>query len=113
MNAWGVALLAVVVFAAGAVGTVGSALQARGEAQSAADLAALSAAQVARDLGAMRVAGDASEGQVCARARTVVVANGAVLVGCSVGSHGSVVVRACAQWPGGDVHRSARAGTSP
>lgn len=111
MNAWGVALLAVVVFAAGAVGTVGSALQARGAAQSAADLGALSAAQVARDLRATGVGAAESEHQVCARARAVVAANGASLSACSLGADRSAVVRASASWPGGEVHRSARAGT--
>lgn len=79
------------VFAAGAVATLGSAVVARHRAQSAADLAALAAADAV--LGR-------STGDPCAAAASVAGAAGARLVTCVVDGR-DVVVRTSVGWVGG------------
>jgi secretion/DNA translocation related TadE-like protein len=105
---WVLTLCVVVWSAAVAAASVGAALVARHRAESAADLAALAAAQAA-------VRGDADS---CGRAARVAAATGVRLVGCRLGADGSVLVitevRApglVAQWTGMPPARArARAG---
>lgn len=101
--------LAVAVLAVGCAGiVVASAISARHRAESAADLAALAAAAVARD-----------GGDGCREAAAVAAANRAVLAGCRLGADGSVTVvvalplsQPLRRWTAGqDVRAVARAGS--
>ena len=100
-----VGLVAVVLALFVAISLLGRAQSARGAAQTAADLAALAAAQQLVD-------GGAGPTVACGTAREVVAANGAVLTGCSLLGHG--VVRVTCERSGGlgAARASARAGPS-
>lgn len=102
-------VLAVGLAAALAVGALAQVVLARHQAEAAADLAALAAADVA--LG--RATGDP-----CQAAARVASGNGAVLVTCRLDSDGSVTVRASVQVRGagellGPARGAARAGPAP
>lgn len=103
------AVLAVGLAAALAVGVLAQVVLARHQAEAAADLAALAAADVT--LG--RAVGDP-----CQAAARVARGNGAVLVSCRLDSGGSVVVRAAVPVRGagellGPARGAARAGPAP
>jgi secretion/DNA translocation related TadE-like protein len=79
------ALIAVLAVAAIAVAALGSLYSARAQAQAAADAGALAAAVATYP--------PAGDGEPVARARSVVEANGAVLVACRCRHDSSLVVR--------------------
>lgn len=88
-----VALLAVVLVLAAAIGTLGRAQVARARAQAAADLAALAAAAaVALPPGVVATEGAVVEADPCARAEAVAERNGARVASCAADTRGVVAV---------------------
>ena len=105
-----VAVIAVVLVLAATASQVGSALIADAKAGGAADLAALAAAQVDRDLRAQGVPAGAALDRACDTAKDLSRRNGARLTACARGLAGSVIVSVTiARWPGPASARS-RAG---
>ena len=97
-----------------AIALLGRAQCARSTAQTAADLAALAAAQDVRDASGGQVeAGTGVRGAPCAVARQIASANGSSLTGCWLLDGG--VVRVTTLRPGGlgAATASARAGPAP
>jgi len=101
------AMLGVVVVLGLALGSLGAARVARAGAQSAADLAALAAAD---QLALGRVLGTSDVEGACARAREVAVRNGASVESCAHEGGGVVVVRVARVTSFGPARAAARAG---
>lgn len=106
-----IGLVAAVLVLLGGLGLVATGYLTRSRAQTAADLAALAAADaVAAPQGVLV----ASEAQVaadpCGRARETAARNGAVLTGCDWQSDGVVAVSVRAEHPVGSVVARAEAG---
>lgn len=88
-----IALLAVAVVLAAALGTLGRAQVVRGRAQAAADLAALAAAEAVAVPPGVHVSPEALQAaDPCGRARTTAERNGARLTSCSAEPDGVVSV---------------------
>lgn len=109
-----VSIIAVIVSVALVVVAAGAAVLTQVKTSSAADLAALAAARVDRDLRAQGVAPRDALVGACSEARSIASLNGGTVVGCVRGKASSVVVTVETHvnaWPR-PVSASARAGPS-